>query len=117
MKISRRFLIAALAVALLTGLMGTLIQLQAAPPDRGTKQIQIICKPGWRGGAGGTYGGVPFSLACDNGRATDNISGVSGMAYSFRMGVENNTGAFDCFFSGDSPNVNETCVEVRLTIR
>lgn len=111
-----RILAAVVATALLTAALGAAIQLQAAPPD-GSKKLQIACKPGWRGGAGGSYGGVPFSISCDNGRATQTLDGTVGTAYSFRMGVENASGAFDCFFSGDSQNVNETCVEVRLTIR
>ena len=116
MKPRIRILGAVLATALLAVALGAAIQLQAAPPD-GSKKVQIACKPGWRGGAGGSYGGVPFSISCDNGRSTQMLSGTVGTAYSFRMGVENASGAFDCFFSGDSRNVSETCVEVRLTIR
>jgi hypothetical protein len=111
-----RIIGAVVAAAFLTVAIGAAIQLQAAPPD-GTKKLQIACKPGWRGGAGGSYGGVPFSIACDNGRSTQMLEGTVGTAYSFRMGVEDAGGTYDCFFSGDSQNVNETCVEVRLTIR
>src|SRR5262245_7225046 len=112
-KNSRTFAAVA-AAALLTVGFGAAIELQAAQPD---KKIQITCGQGWRGGAGGTYGGVPFNISCDNGRSTQNLSGTAGTAYSFRMGVENESIGADCFFSGDSENVNEVCVEVRLTIK
>ncbi len=96
--------------------LGAAFLAQAAPPD-GSKKIQIACKPGWRAGAGGSYGGVPFSVSCDNGRSTQMLDGTVGTAYSVRMGVESESTGYDCVFSGDSATVNETCVEVRLTIR
>ena len=89
----------------------------AVPPEDTSKKIQLICKPGWNGGAVGEYGGVTFGLACQNGRATTMIDNTVGTAYTIRMGVENESAAFDCLFTGDAQNVNETCVEVRITIR
>ncbi len=107
-------LTAAGAIAAL--LVSTLPVLEAAPPDR-PKFVQIACKPGWRGSAAGQYGGVAFGVACDNGRGTTLLHDTSGTAYSIRMGVESETAAFDCFFSGDARVVNESCVDVRLMIR
>jgi hypothetical protein len=103
------------AVALATVSLATAPR--AARPDSSSKRVVIACKPGWRGGAGGTYGGVPFDVSCDNGRGHVTLDGTVGTAYSVRMGVESSSTGADCFFSGDSPTVSETCVEVRLTIR
>jgi hypothetical protein len=33
------------------------------------------------------------------------------------MGVENSSIGADCAFNGDSPTVDESCIEVRLSIR
>ncbi len=103
--------------ALAAGVFAISAPVGAAPPDSGRKQVQLACKPGWRGSVAGQYGGVAFGLACDNGRSTTILEGTVGTAYSARMGVESETGAFDCFFSGDSAVVQERCVEVRLSIR
>jgi hypothetical protein len=111
-----RSLITVVATVLVAVAVGAAVQLHAAPPDKGAK-VQIACKHGWRGGAGGSYGGVSFSIDCDNGRSTVQLGGTVGTAYSIRMGVESDTTAIDCFFSGDAESVNESCGEVRLTIR
>lgn len=111
-----RVLAAALTVSVLALLVGAVAQLQAAPLD-GSKKIQIACKHGWRGSAAGTYGGVPFSIGCDNDRSMLTLDGAVGTSYSARMGVEEFGGAYDCFYSGDARNVNESCAGVRLTIR
>ena len=114
MKISRT-LTAVAATALLTVGFGAAIQLQAAPTP--SKKVQLICGSGWRAGAGGSYGGVAFNLSCSNGKSTQMLDGTVGTAWSARVGVENDSIAADCFFSGDSQNVNETCVEPRLVIK
>ena len=116
MKKLRGFVLLGLAVAFGAGLMTLTADSEAAPPDR-AKKVQLVCKPGWRGTAVGEYGGVGFGLSCDNGRATTRLTGTVGTAYSVRMGVESQSSAFDCFFTGDSRIVNETCADVRLTIR
>jgi len=103
--------------ALAAGAFAISAPIEAAPPDSGRKQVQLACKPGWRGSVAGQYGGVSFGLACDNGRSTTTLEGTVGTSYSARMGVENATGAFDCFFSGDSAVVQERCVDVRLSIK
>lgn len=115
-NLSRTMLVAG-AVLVAGGFFVTALRSEAAPPDRDSKFVQIACKPGWRGSAAGQYGGVSFGVACDNGRGTTRIDGVVGTSYSVRMGVENATGAFDCFFTGDAQVVNESCVDVRLMIR
>lgn len=79
--------------------------------------MQLSCKPGWRGSVGGQYGGVSFTLGCDNGRASTVLNGTVGTTYSARMGVESDTAAYDCFFSGDAVVVQESCADVRLSIR
>jgi hypothetical protein len=108
---------AAALTALSSGVLVLTVPTEAAPPDSGRKQVQLACKPGWRASVAGQYGGVAFGLACDNGRSTAILEGTSGTSYSARMGVENDTGAFDCFFSGEANVVQERCVEVRLSIR
>lgn len=107
---------AAAATALAIGLASVGSTAFAAPKPR-PKVVEMICKKGWRGSGGGTYGGVGFSLACENGRSKTRLSGTDGNVYSIRMGVENQMGAIDCFFSGDAPNVNEKCGEVTIRIR
>jgi len=86
----------------------------AAPPN--VKNIVIDCEPGWRGTAVGQYGGVGFEVSCNNGRGHERLTGWSGTAYSFRMGVEGAVGA-DCVYADDAPTVDVTCVAVRFTVR
>ena len=81
------------------------------------KTVTLICQPGWRAGAGGQYGGVGFDVQCDNGRGTVKLRGVTGTTYSVRMGIESDSTAADCFFSGDAATVSEACASVvRITI-
>ena len=89
----------------------------AAPRVRLTKRVTISCQPGWRGSAVGTYGGVLFGVSCQNGKGNTTISGVNGIDYSVRMGVESDSIGADCVFQGSSPVVHETCIAVSLTIR
>jgi|WetSurMetagenome_2_1015567.scaffolds.fasta_scaffold532127_2 hypothetical protein len=117
MKMLQKLVLGTTIVAVALGAVALTAGPQAARPDGTSKRVVIACKPGWRGGAGGTYGGVPFDVSCDNGRAHVTLDGTVGTAYSVRMGVESSSTGADCFFSGDSPTVSETCVEVRLTIR
>lgn len=117
MKIVVRTVILALAAALAVLLLAPPTAVQAVPPDPSTKTVQVDCRNGWSGGAVGQYGGVSFGVACNNGRGKVRLQGTSGTAYSIRMGAESDTVALDCFFTGDSANVNESCGEVRLTVR
>jgi len=95
-----------------------LVGSQASPAPANSKYVELLCKNGWRGSIGGVYGGVPFGLDCNYDRISLVITGVSGSAYSARMGVESfEHGAVDCFFTGDSEHVHESCADVRLTIR
>lgn len=82
----------------------------ARPTD--VKTVTLICQPGWNAGAGGQYGGVGFDVHCDNGRGTARLRGVTGTTYSVRMGVESDTIAADCAFTGDAATVSETCAGV-----
>ena len=102
------------AVALALGLIALTVDADAAP--RGSKTVTIDCAPGWRAGAGGSYGGVPFSVTCKNGRGSAHIDNPRDSAYTIRMGVESDVVAADCGWSGASAFVAETCAEVRLTI-
>jgi hypothetical protein len=88
----------------------------AAPPG-GVKTITLSCSRGWRGSAVGQYGGIGFWVSCENGRARQRITGVTGTAYSTRVGVESDEVGADCFYSGDALTVNESCLQVRLSIR
>ena len=117
---ARRSFLAAVC-ALVVALAVSLPALYAAPggggPNKTSKQVRLACKNGWRGSAVGEYGGVPVSIGCNNGRATQRLDMTAGTAYSIRMGAESQTVAIDCLFTGDAPRVNESCGEVRLTIR
>jgi hypothetical protein len=112
----RRFIIVGF-VSVLVLVVASLAVDAAGPITRpDTKTVTLDCSPGWRAGAGGSYGGVGFNLTCKNGRANAKLRGVSGTAYSIRMGVEGDV-AGDCFFSGDSDTADHTCIEVRVSIR
>jgi len=114
----RKAVVSGAAAALASALIvASFSSAAAAPPSSTAKFAQAICKPGWRGTAVGQYGGVSFSVSCDNGRGSTRIADTAGTAYSIRMGVESATGAVDCFFSGDAARVQEACADVRLTIR
>ena len=117
METVHKLVLGSTIVAVAFGTLALLTGPQAARPERSVKRVVIACKPGWRGGAGGTYGNVPFDVNCSNGRGQTMIDGTVGTAYSIRMGVESSSTGADCFFSGDSPTVNVTCVEVSLSIR
>ena len=109
------------AASVALGVVALLPGLQAAPGGTAgppvSKTVELKCRPGWRASAAGSYGGVSFGLACNNGRARVSIEEPGGTNYSVRVGVESETTAFDCFFSGDSAVVNESCADVMLLIR
>jgi hypothetical protein len=88
-----------------------------AAPVKTTKIVELDCKNGYRGSAGGTYGGVSFSVACNYDRQSTVIEGVDGTDYSARMGVETLSTAYDCFFSGSAVQVREACTKVTLIVR
>jgi len=117
----RNGFVAAVVFAVSVGVTALCTGIEAAPggnkPDDSTKTARLACKPGWRGTAVGEYGGVGFSVSCENGKGQTRLTGVVGTAYSVRMGVESDAVGVDCFFTGDSGNVRETCAEVTLTIR
>lgn len=91
--------------------------LLAAAPPRSVKTATLQCMPGWRGQAVGQYGGVGFSVQCNNGRGNDRIVDPAGTAWAVRIGVESDSIGADCAQQGDSETVDLTCAEVRLTIR
>jgi len=118
MKKTVRMLTMGAVVAAAAAGTAALLQTQAAPPARTTKTVELSCKNGWRGSGGGSYGGVPIALDCNFDSNSIVIEGVEGTAYGFRMGAESFAfGAVDCFFSGDSPRVSESCGEVKFTVR
>jgi len=118
MEVETMVRILVLSVVVLSGvaLMTALPTAEAAPPGDAAKTVTIVCQPGWRGSAGGVYGGVSFAVGCSNGRGNERLRGVTGTAYSIRMGVESSSVGVDCAFSGDSATVSETCAEVGLRI-
>jgi hypothetical protein len=97
-------------------LVATLPMAAAAPPGDVASAVTIVCQPGWRGSAVGVYGGVSFDVSCNNGRGVERLRGVTGTAYSIRMGVESSSVGVDCAFSGDGATVNESCAAVQLRI-
>jgi hypothetical protein len=119
MSRNTRLLSALLAAGALATSFAALGARPAVAADKTTKVATLACKNGWRGSAGGSYGGAFFSVDCNYDRGSTMIEGVSGTAYSIRAGSETNVGggAVDCFFSGDAGTVSETCGEVRLSIR
>ena len=90
---------------------------QAARRLRSGKRVVIDCGPGWRAGAGGSYGGVSFDVGCFNGKGQATIDGPVGTAFSIRMGVESSSVGADCAFNGDSPSVSVSCAGVGLSIQ
>jgi hypothetical protein len=108
-----RFVMSAAALAVLT-------LLPPAPPTEAaavpSKTAVLACQPGWRGTAVGQYGGVAFEVSCRNGRGHERLTGMTGTAYSIRVGVEGSVAA-DCFYSGDAEAISESCAEVTLSIR
>ena len=115
MRRFRGIVLCVLASTVLVGMVALLPSSVAAPPSG--KIVELICGQGLRAGAGGSYGGVSFNIACDNGRSRIRIAETGATDYSVRMGVESDTTAFDCFFSGDAVVVNENCAGVQLRIR
>lgn len=117
MKYAMRVLPVLAAVAAIAAGAVALSTRTEAAPTKTSKTVTIACRNGWRGSAGGSYGGVSFGVDCATDRSTTDIEGVDGTAYSIRMGAENFAqGAVDCFFSGDDANVAVSCGEVRITI-
>jgi len=116
-RFARVSLVAAVSIAIGAGAisLGTATGAVASPASG--KTVTLACKDGWRASAGGTYGGVPFSVACNFDRGTTVIEGAVGTSYSIRAGAESLSGAVDCFFTGDDASVQERCGETRLTIR
>jgi hypothetical protein len=87
------------------------------PGDPTIKFITLNCTKLWRGSAGGTYGGKPFSVSCQSNRDQQLLTGVAGTDYAIRMGAENGAvGAFDCFWSGSQDSLIVHCGSVRLAI-
>jgi len=88
------------------------------PPERNQKTVVLDCSHGWRSSAQGQYGGVGFTLFCQNGRDRQKLVDVTGTAYSVRIGAESESTALDCFFTGDAGGFNETCGgAVRITLK
>jgi len=117
MKTIQKLVLGSTIVALGVGGLALTSGAQAAPAARTSKRVVLECTHGWRAGAGGSYGGVAFDVTCNNGRGQAILEGAVGTAYSVRVGVESASIGADCFFSGDSAIVSETCAEVRLSIR
>ncbi|MDX1997092.1 MAG: hypothetical protein SF066_05185 [Thermoanaerobaculia bacterium] len=115
MKIRTRTLLSLLAVGALA--LSALPGSVAAAPEGATKTVVLACAQGWRGSGGGSYGGVSFTVFCNNGRDIVHLTGVVGTAYSVRVGAESSSVGIDCFFTGDAANVNESCGQVRLSVR
>jgi hypothetical protein len=91
----------------------------ASPPDcpgQSWRSVRLHCKKDFRGTAVGVYGGTGFSQSCDQDRTTSTICTAGGQGWSVRMGVDNGSVAFDCFFSGEGPGIHESCAGVQLTV-
>jgi hypothetical protein len=86
-------------------------------PRTDVRTVTLICDQGWQAGAVGQVGGVSFSVQCQNGRGKARLVGVSGTSYAARMGVQSDSVAADCFFSGETTAADVSCLEVQLTIQ
>jgi len=118
MKTNARTVVMGAGVVLAALLTTSLPGLQAAPPERSQKIAVLDCGHGWRGSAQGQYGGAGFALSCQNGRDRQRLDGVTGTAYSVRVGAESDATALDCFFSGDAAGFSESCGGVvRISVR
>jgi hypothetical protein len=98
-------------IAIFALFIGSIVS-AASPP--GTKTVRINCGPSQSASAIGTYGAATFGVACRGGPIEQIVP--SGTVWSVRIGVETETTAYDCAFSGDSPTVSVDCVGVVLTI-
>lgn len=86
-----------------------LLTLAGPTPTPRPRMAILDCGLGWRASAQGQYGGAGFALSCQNGRGQQRLVGVTGTAYSVRIGAESSSTAIDCFLQGDAATVNETC--------
>src|SRR5262249_51530231 len=86
-------------------------ELILAGPTHTARPLMAVldCSRGWRASAQGQYGGTGFALSCQNGRGQQRLVGVTGTAYSVRIGAESSSTALDCFFTGDAATVSESC--------
>ena len=82
----------------------------------GTKQVVIDCGAGQNASAGGQYGGASFNVYCPGGE-TQSITAPASASWSMRIGVEDASGAHDCFASGSGSKVRASCVGTVVTIR
>ena len=119
-RVPRRFLSRFVRLGVVGGVLlvgASLERAAVAPaPRKSVRVVELICQPGWRGGAGGQYGGVPFDVFCQNGRGRARVEGFTSNAYTARMGVEGPAVAADCLFSGDAASAEHACAEVVLSI-
>jgi len=114
---------ASILIVTVVALAGTAVALLLTSPpaaeaarDATRKTVAMQCVTGWRGSAVGQYGGVGFSVSCNNGRGVGHLNGTSGTAYAARVGVESASVALDCAFSGDAATAEHSCGPVVLTI-
>lgn len=102
--------------AIAIAVIATICSQTAAKAQSGSKLVTITCGQGQRSSAQGNYGGAGFGVACPGGGKKQVIV-PSGTAWNMRIGVEDQTAAYDCFFSGDSPTVSVNCVGTIVTIQ
>ena len=106
------------AAVFVAAALTALAQQPSSPRVPGVKVVTLACTKTWRGSAGGSFGGVPFSVSCNSSSDLKILEGVIGNDYTIRMGSENSVaGAFDCFWSGSQDSLIVNCGKVRLAIR
>lgn len=106
------------AAVLMATALTALAQQPSTPTVPGVKVVTLSCTKTWRGSAGGSFGGVPFSVSCNSSNDLKILEGVIGNDYTIRMGSENSVaGAFDCFWRGSQDSLIVNCGKVRLAIR
>jgi len=91
----------------------------ASPPEcpgESWRVVRLHCKKDFRGTAVGVYGGAGFSQSCDQDRTVGTFCTAGGQGWQVRMGVDNGSVAFDCFFSGVGTGIHESCAGVQLTV-
>jgi hypothetical protein len=66
--------------------------------------VTLSCPKTASASGGGTYGGVSFNISCRKNRSTTvALTGLSGLDYSFRWGVETGSTGIDGASSGTGP--------------
>lgn len=98
-------------------LLAILVLLASHPqPLSTTGSVTLHCTHTFSASAGGTYGGVSFSIACRKSHTTtQTLTGLTSADYSVRVGAEGPV-AIDAFYTGTAPNTETVAGTDGVTI-